>query len=172
MADSAQWGLCSENPAYRRPLYLFTCGDSDIDHRSKLDGLAPLITYPPTGNTTTLHSRVNCKDQNVCLGQSAYLPVNLKASNTRWGSKSNRQTDSRSFKDFWTINYSFSWCFYHSILGLSVQPHPVCQSLLGVRAANDFWHFYRLERHHPVLLATTEDILKGCFCWPPGDRTG
>ena len=45
---------------------------------SKLDWLAPLITYAPAANSTTMHIRVVCQYRNLCLGEPAYLPCPAK----------------------------------------------------------------------------------------------
>ena len=41
---------------------------------SKLDRVAPLITYPPHANFTTMHSRLACQNINLCLGEQVYIP--------------------------------------------------------------------------------------------------
>ena len=42
---------------------------------SKLDGVAPLIAYPPpAANFTTMHSWLVCQDRHLCLGKPVFLP--------------------------------------------------------------------------------------------------
>ena len=48
-----------------------------VAHISKQDGLAPLDAYPHPGNSTFMHSRLVCQENNVCICSTAYLPVRL-----------------------------------------------------------------------------------------------